>query len=108
MKAKQTKLTEQQELQAVHLFNQENDVTYVFIAQTIGVPYGLVNKFMTKWKKRMGILKSRPERRKSRRNTPTTHKVYVETPAPKKAKNEDELKFLRGFYIKHLDSELSN
>lgn len=63
---------------------------YTEIAAELGIPYKAVNRHMTKWKKRTGLLKAH---RQLASSTPTTS-------------TDSELAFLRRFYIDHCKNEL--
>lgn len=60
---------------------------YADIAAELGIPYKSVNRYMTKWKKRNGLLKA--------------HRKLVEASTPTPA-DTSELNFLRKFYIDHI------
>lgn len=62
---------------------------YTEIATELGIPYKAVNRHMTKWKKRTGLLKQHRE---------LATKV---NPAI-----DSELQFLRKFYLDHVKNEL--
>jgi DNA-binding transcriptional regulator LsrR (DeoR family) len=68
-----------------------NITKYTEIAAELGIPYKTVNRHMTKWKKRMGLLKA--HREITAKATPTSS-------------IESELQFLRRFYIEHCKNEL--
>lgn len=60
---------------------------YTEISQELGIPYKAVNRYMTKWKKRNGLLKN--------------HETLIARP-----NFESELQFLRKFYIEHVKNDL--
>jgi len=61
---------------------------YTDISSELNIPYKAVNRHMTKWKKRNGLLKD------------TRHNEYSAAPV------SSELAFLRQFYIEHCRNEL--
>lgn len=63
---------------------------YTEIADELKIPYKAVNRHMTKWKKRNGLLKLH---RQLASSTPTTS-------------IDSELQFLRKFYIAHVKNDL--
>lgn len=63
---------------------------YTEIADELKIPYKAVNRHMTKWKKRNGLLKLHRELVASKPTTST----------------DSELQFLRKFYIDHVKNEL--
>ena len=64
---------------------------YTEIADELKIPYKAVNRHMTKWKKRNGLLKLHRELAASTKPTTST---------------DSELQFLRRFYIDHCKNEL--
>jgi predicted ArsR family transcriptional regulator len=64
---------------------------YTDIANELGIPYKAVNRHMTKWKKRNGLIK--------------IHRELVEASKPTTS-TDSELQFLRKFYLEHVKNEL--
>lgn len=100
-------LTQDQKNEAVSLF-LVGVSHYTSIAEHLKVPYQSVNTYMTKWKKKNGILKTRKKRATKIDNEPTlADKLFkVDDQGNKyigvltKALYE-ELEFLRKFYLQH-------
>jgi transposase len=100
-------LTEDQKNEAVSLF-LVGVHHYTAIAQHLNVPYQSVNTYMTKWKKKHGLLKTRKKRvAKDEIEATLESKLFkVDDQGNKyigvltKALFE-ELEFLRKFYLSH-------
>lgn len=98
------KLTDAQAVAAVELYNA-GITQYTKIAKKLKLPYVAVNKFMTNWKRKHGILKSRKAVSKV-----SAQRKSEAAPAIGKSMDSvsaSELVFLRKFYIKTLKSELN-
>jgi len=94
-------MTKQQQEEAVRLFNS-GVKTYTKIAGIMDVPYKEVNAFMTKWKRKNGLLKKHKQiamdeftvRRQAASESPE-YEAKIKS-------LEDEVKFLRSFYLRKI------
>tara|TARA_R110000868_G_scaffold268180_2_gene527409 strand:+ start:103 stop:408 length:306 start_codon:yes stop_codon:yes gene_type:complete len=87
MKIVKNHLTEDQQKKAVSLF-LVGVSHYTDISRELKVPYQAVNTYMTKWKKRNGVLQKRKRKAKQ-----------LDIPVPMPKDTMEELEFLRKYYL---------
>lgn len=104
-------LTQAQQLSTISLF-QSGMTKYTEISKELKLPYAAINKYMTKWKRKQGILKSKSNKkariRVIQQDQPSlvSQAVRAGNKAIDSVLEDLELKFLRNFYANAVAAEI--